>query len=331
LSANLDFRQGYFGEKEWGKFNTADKERQLEDALMQGDPWTDLTIATEVNYFQLNKAEYFVPVMMKVPGREIALAKKGGADHTHLDLVGEIKDDYGGTTVANIRDHFDAKLGDTTAAEWAKRPIEFSSGYTLLPGKYTIKVLARDDETGRIGTFQTTFVIPNLNKETKQVPISSVVLSSERKSYSEAIYNVAKEKDQVKQAAVNPLVQNGQQMIPSVTRVFSKARSLSVFLQAYEGATPAPTAGQTPAAGPAAPTVKPLIAFVSFYQGQNKVYETQPEEVSPTPNTRLQIAPLNFTVDLSKLAPGKYDCQVTVLDPMGAKGAFWQAPILLVP
>ena len=333
LAANLDFRQGYYGEKEWGKFNTADKERQLEDALMQGDPWTELTIATEVNYFQLDKAEYFVPVMMKVPGREIALAKKGGADHTHLDLVGEIKDDYGGTTVANIRDHFDAKLGDATAAEWATRPIEFSSGYTLLPGKYTIKVLARDDETGRIGTFQTTFVIPNLIKETKRVPISSVVLSSERKSYSEAIYNVAKEKDQVKQAAVNPLMQNGQQLIPSVTRVFSKARSLSVFLQAYEGETPAPTAGQPAAAGQtsAPPRLKPIMAFVSFYQGQKKMYETQPEEVSPSPSTRLQIVPLNFTVDLSQLAPGKYDCQVTVLDPIGAKGTFWQAPILLVP
>ena len=47
--------------------------------------------------------------------------------------------------------------------------------------------------------------------------------------------------------------------------------------------------------------------------------------------TSVPSAPLNFTVDLSKLAPGKYDCQVTVLDPMGAKGAFWQAPILLVP
>jgi hypothetical protein len=141
--------------------------------------------------------------------------------------VGEIKDDYGGTTVANIRDHFDAKLSDKTAADWAKRPIEFSSGYTLLPGKYTIKVLARDDETGRIGTFQTTFVIPNLNKETKRVPISSVVLSSERKSYSEAIYNVAEGEGRPrKQAAVNPLVQNGQKLIPSVTRVFSKARSL---------------------------------------------------------------------------------------------------------
>ena len=45
-----------------GKFTAADKERQLEDALMLGDPITDLTIAMEVNYFQLNRAEYFVPI-----------------------------------------------------------------------------------------------------------------------------------------------------------------------------------------------------------------------------------------------------------------------------
>ena len=315
VDASLDFRPGYYGEKEWGHYTTADKERQLEDALMQGDPWTELTIAMEINYFQLNKAEYFVPLMVKIPGRELALAKKRGADHTLIDFVGEIKDDYGGTTVTNIRDHIDAKLSDQTAAELTKRPVEYSAGYTLLPGKYTIKVLARDNETGRIGTFQTTFVIPNLNKETKRVPISSVVLSGERQSYKDAIYNVAKEKEQTKEAAVNPLVQNGQQLIPSVTRVFSKGRNLYVYLQAYEQAA----------------TVQPLIAFVSFYQGQTKVYETQPLEVSPNPNTRLQTAPLNFTVDLNQLPPGKYDCQVTVLDPTGQKGAFWQAPILLVP
>jgi len=316
MAANLDYRQGYFGEKEWGKYTTADKERELEDALMQGDPWTDLTIAVEINYFQLNKAEYFVPIMVKIPGHELVLAKKRGAEHTLIDFVGEIKDDYGGTTETNIRDFTNVKLSDSTAAELAKRPIEYSTGYTLLPGKHTIKVLARDDETGRIGTFQTSFVIPNLIKETKRVPISSVVLSSERQSYQQAIYNVAKEKEQVKQAAVNPLVQNGQQLIPSVTRVFSKGRSLYVYLQAYE---------------PAATTAQPLMGFVSFYQGQNKVYETQPVEVSPSPNKSLQIAPLNFTVDLSQLPPGKYDCQVTVLDPTGVKGAFWQAPILLVP
>jgi VWFA-related protein len=327
MAANLDFRLGYYGEKEWGKFNTADKERQLEDALMQGDPFTELTIAMEINYFQLNKADYFVPIMVKIPGSELVLAKKRGAEQATIDFVGEIKDDYGGTTVTNIRDFVPAKLSDKTAAELAKRPIEYSTGYTLMPGKYTIKVLARDDATGRIGTFQTSFVIPNLNKETKRVAISSVVLSGQRAPMTEAIYNASKGKEQAKEAAADPLIQNGEKLIPSVTRVFSKGRSMYVFLQAYEGATAASTARQT--ATP--PSVKPLIAFVSFYQGQSKVYETQPVEVSPNPNTELKTAPLNFTVDLSQLPPGKYDCQVTVLDPTGEKGAFWQAPILLVP
>ena len=65
---------------------------------------TELTVGVELNYFQLNKAEYFVPVMVKVPGSELALAKKRGAEVATIDIVGEIKDDYGGTTVSNIRD-----------------------------------------------------------------------------------------------------------------------------------------------------------------------------------------------------------------------------------
>ncbi|HEV2619332.1 MAG TPA: VWA domain-containing protein, partial [Acidobacteriaceae bacterium] len=242
-------------------------------------------------------------------------------------FVGEIKDDYGGTTETNIREHIETKLTDATAEQWAKVPIEYSTGYTLLPGKHTIKVLARDDETGRLGTFQTSFVVPNLNKETLRVPISSVVLSNERQANSEAIYNVANRKEQAKDAAVNPLFQGGEQIIPSVNRVFSKAKPMTVFLQAYEGdAVPA-----APAAPAAAPAAKPLIAFVSFYQGENKVYETQAEEVAPNPTTRLKVAGISFNVDLSSLAPGKYVCQVTVLDPTGGKSAFNRNAIMIVP
>src|ERR1700733_6074286 len=59
LNASLDYRQGYYAGKVFAKFTVADKERQLEDALMLGDPVTELTIAMEINYFQLNRAEYF--------------------------------------------------------------------------------------------------------------------------------------------------------------------------------------------------------------------------------------------------------------------------------
>ncbi len=315
LEAKLDFRQGYYAGKVWGKFTTADKERQLEEALMLGDPVTELTISMEINYFQLNRAEYFVPIVVKIPGRELALAKKGGAEHTHIDFIGEIKDIYGGTTMQNVRDNADFKLSDESAEAWAKVPIEYDSGYTLLPGKFSIKFLARDEETGRIGTYQTTFVIPNLNKEDKKVPISSVVLG-QRVANKDAIYNATKGKDQAKAEAANPLIANGQKLIPSVTRVFNRGRDFDVYLQTYEQG----------AAG-----AKPLIAFVSFYQAQKKVFETQPMEVTAAASSRLGMAPLNFTIAANQLPPGQYDCQVTVLDPTGQKGSFWQAPIMIAP
>jgi len=315
--AKLDYRAGYYAGKQYVKFTAADKDRQLEDALMEGDPYTGLTIAMELNYFQINRAEYFVPIMVKIPGRELALAKKGGAEHTQIDFILEVKDDFGSTTVQNMRDNTLAiKLSDKTAAQLARSPVEYRTGFTLLPGKYTIKFLARDDETGRIGTFQTSFVIPNLNKEIKQIPISSVVLSGELSELSNAIYNAAKEKDRAKENAANPLVLNGKVMIPSVTRVFSKSRDLYVYLQAYETS---------------AATVEPLVAFVSFYQGKTKVFETRPMEVASGMNNILKTMPLRFSVGLSQLPAGEYDCQVTVLDPTGQKSAFWQAPITVVP
>jgi len=317
LSANLDYRQGYYAGKQFSKFTAADKERQLEDALMLDDPITELTIAMEIDYFQLNRAEYFVPIVVKIPGRELAIAKRGGAERTLIDFIGEIKDDYGGMTVTNVRDKVNIKLSDRTAIELSKRPIEYDTGFTLLPGKYTIKFLARDAETGRIGTYQTSFVIPNLNKEEKRIPISSVVLGSQRIDLKEALYNAAKNnKDKDKEEAVNPLVQNGQKLIPSVTRVFSKSRDMYVYLQAYQQNTA---------------SVQPLIAFVGFYRAQTKAFETQPIEVTGGLNNRLKTMPLSFSIALSQLAPGKYDCQVTVLDPTGQKGAFWQAPVMLVP
>jgi VWFA-related protein len=310
MSAKLDYRAGYFAGKQFAKFTTADKERQLEDALMLGDPITDLTIAMEVDYFQLNRAEYFVPMAVKIPGSELALARRGGAEHTRIDFIGEIKDEYG-TTVTNVRDKVDIKLSGETASQLSKHPIEYDSGFTLLPGTYTIKFLARDEETGRIGTFQMKFVIPNLNKEEKRIPISSVVLSSQRIALRDALYS-AKSKG----PEANPLIRDGQKLIPSVTRVFSRSRDMYVYLQAYE---------------PAATSIQPLVAFVTFYRGQAKAFETPPLPVTEGLNTRLKTVPVGFSLSLDKLPPGRYNCQVTVLNPGAGKAAFWQAPIMLVP
>jgi hypothetical protein len=312
LSASLDYRQGYYAGKQFAKFTTADKERQLEEALMLDDPITELTIAAEVDYFQLNRAEYYVPFAVKIPGRELSLARRGGAERTRIDFIGEVKDEYG-TTIQNVRDKVDIKLSDLTATQLAKRPIQYDTGFTLLPGRYVLKFLARDNETGRIGTFQTRFAVPNLNKETKRVPISSVVLSSQRVELKDAIYNALKAKDRAE--AANPLVGDGEKLMPSVTRVFRRGRELLVYLQAYR---------------PDATGRDPLMAFVTFYRNGAKAFETAPLAVKGGLENRLKTTPLRFSVPLNGFAAGEYTCQVTVLDPAAKKAAFWQGPMAVI-
>jgi VWFA-related protein len=307
---DLAYRQGYFADKAFAKFNAADKERQLEEALMLENPITDIPIAMEVNYFQLNRAEYFTPVSVKIPGSELALARKRGALRTQIDFIGEVKDDYG-VTIQNVRDKLDIKLSDQTAAELARRPVQYETGFTLLPGKYVIKVLARDAETGRIGTYQAVFAIPNLNREQVRIPISSVVLGSQRVPLTNAIYSAKKDAENV-----NPLVYDGQKLMPSITRVFARGRNLYVFLQAYQRTEP---------------TALPLVAFVTFYRGEAKALETTPLAVTGEVDAKSKAMPLRFSVPLDTLAAGRYDCQITVLQPGAGKAAFWRAPIVVVP
>jgi hypothetical protein len=111
-------------------------------------------------------------------------------------------------------------------------------------------------------------------------------------------------------------VQEGQKLIPSVTRVFSKARDMYVYLQAYQQG---------------AETARPLVAYVTFYSGRVKAFETPPLLVSEALSNRLRTMPLKFSLSLKNLLPGQYNCQVTVTDPSGQKAAFWQAPVVLIP
>ena len=319
LTATLEYRESYFAGKEFKKFTTADKERQLEDAFMLGDPITEITMALEVNYFQLNSAEYFVPITIKIPGSELAIAKRGGAEQTRIDFMGEIRS---GGPANNIRDYIPIKLTDATAAELANRPITIDSGFSVLPGKYKLKFLVRDAETGRIGTYETSLDIPNLRKiPSSNLAISSVVLSSQRQEMSEALYNANKDKEKSQtQQAVNPLVQDGQKLIPSVTRVFSKQKPMWVYLQAYQQNY-----------DPDQPAPQALAAFVTFYRGNTKAFETTPVTISERVANRLNTMPIKLNFPLDALVPGEYSLQVTVLNPVNQKAAFWQAPVMVVP
>jgi VWFA-related protein len=310
--SKFDYRRGYYAGKNFKQFTSTDKERQLTEALMLGDPLTDLDITMEVNYFRLAKDRYFVPLAAKIPGSELELAKRGGSESTTIDFIGVIKD-AAGKQVANVRDFASFKLKDATAAQLTKRPIEYDTGFSLPPGTYGLRFVARENTTGKIGTYDTKFVIPDLTAENKRLPISSVVLSSQRIDMNDAVFNAEKDK---KLLSANPLIADGKKLLPSVTRVFKNNQELLVYLQAYE---------------PGAETTQPLVATVSFIRGKVKAFETAPLQVTEGLDPKSKSLPLRFSVPLGKLTPGRYTCQVSVLDPTNQKFAFWRAPMVVAP
>ena len=129
----------------------------------------------------------------------------------------------------------------------------------------------------------------------------------------DAIFSV---KQKVDAAQADPMIFQGQKLLPSVTRVFSRGRDLYVLLQAYQARTSTVQA--------------PLVAFVSFYQDNVKVFETKPVAIVEGMDPRSKAIPIRFAIPLTDLAAGQYDVQVSVLEPTGQKAAFWSAPISVV-
>jgi len=137
-------------------------ERQIEEAFTSDRLWTDLSLKADVTFRQLNRAEYSVTVSVRIsPATELAV---GRGERSRLDFIASVTDFYG-TIVVNLRDTAELTLDAASIAALAKTPIVYDTTFTLLPGRYTLKILARDQTTERLGSTNVSFTIPNLNRE----------------------------------------------------------------------------------------------------------------------------------------------------------------------
>jgi hypothetical protein len=74
-----------------------------------------------------------------------------------------------------------------------------------------------------------------------------------------------------------------------------------------------------------------MVASLSFYRGKVKAFETAPLPIIQGLNDKTKAVPVSFTVPLAGLQPGRYTCQVNVLEPGVQKFAVWRSPVVLLP
>jgi hypothetical protein len=74
-----------------------------------------------------------------------------------------------------------------------------------------------------------------------------------------------------------------------------------------------------------------VAAVLALYDGDRKVLETQPVRVNRADAKRQNVLPLRLQTPLKDLKPGKYVCQVNVIDELGHKFAFPRTAVVLLP
>jgi hypothetical protein len=298
--------------------NGQDKEQQLKEAISAGDPVTDLPLALQIDYFRVSPTSYFVPISVKVPGSVVALAAKGGASFTQFDFLGQIQDETR-AVVGNVRDFIKIKLDEDKTASAGKKSYQYNAGFTLEPGRYHVKFLVRENVTGKMGTFETHFTVPDLAADTSGLKLSSVIWSSQREPLKAAV-GVA-EKVTKKEIDANPLIVGEEKLIPNITHVFRRSQNLYVSFDVYD-AQPDPANLKTR---------RVKVSMSLFNQKGAKAFEIGSLDEKDLVETRPETIAVKIQVPLKDLAPGRYTCQINVIDEVGRKFAFPRAPLVVAP
>ncbi len=308
----LEYRKGYYAPADFKHSTTEDRERQLEDELASELPDTDLPVYLSTGYFRVSDGRFFVPVSLVVPGTEIPFTRNKDQDKATLDVIGLLTDDTK-RPAGQVRDT--VKLQLDASQEVRRKNVQYDTGFTLPSGKYHIKFVLRENETGHLGSFETDLVIPDL--KAAPVKLSSVVLASQMQPAG-------------KNKTENPLISNGSALIPNVTHVFSAAQHLYFHYEVYDPARAsngdgAKTQSSAPKSG------IHVLTSVAFYQNAAKVYETQLVEARELSAPDRHAAVFQFDVPLGQLKPGFYTCQISVVDDAAAKFAFPRLTLLVRP
>jgi hypothetical protein len=223
-----------------------------------------------------------------------------------LDIAGVVKNGQG-LTVGNARETIKLAVDQTQVAS---RNIEYQTGFSLVPGSYHLKFVVRENQTGRMGTFETSIQVPDLKKA--PLKLSSVVLSSQQTPN-------AKEQ----RHAFNPLVRDGVALVPNVPHVFRQDQHLYVLYEVYD---PAKNKAAAAGAGPVR-----VLTNLEFLTGGVKVYETPLVAADALNVAERGAVAFQFDVPLDKLKPGLYTVQVNVVDDAAASFSFPRAAILIQP
>jgi VWFA-related protein len=295
-NTKVEARGGYYADRDFQHTAHSDRETQLMEQMFSAVSATDLPVLVTTGFYRLAADRYFVPIDVAVPGSAIPIPAEKDKDKVVLDVLGFVRDEQD-RPLGRIRQTIQLPPGSTGTV--ASREVLYQSAVTLPPGRFSVKVVVRENTSGLTGSFEAPVMVPEL----KQAPlkVSSVLLSTQLQP--------------AKETRDNPLIRNGEQLIPNLTHIVGKDQKMLFYYEVYD-----------PSVTESEPDVRSSLAF---YRGKVKVFETPIVERAQLDDPSRKAAVFQLEVPAGSLPPGFYTCQVNIIDSIAGRFAFPRLVFLL--
>jgi len=166
--------------------------------------------------------------------------------------------------------------------------------------------VVRENQTGRMGSFEATITLPDMKKS--PLKMSSIVLASTREPSKDS----------------DPLVRNGQQYVPNISHVFRQNQHMYLLYEIYDPAHEKAANGAKDAKQPIN-----LLSSLELIQGSTKIYETPIVQAKAINVEGRDAVAVELDVPLNALKPGQYLCQLNVIDDAAGSFAFPRFAVLV--
>jgi VWFA-related protein len=288
--AKIEAREGYYADRDFAHTARGDREIQLQEQLSMQLPATDVPVFVTSGWFRVASDRYYVPISVAVPGSAVPPTTQAKLT---LDVAGFVRDERN-LPVGRIRDTI--TVPPAAAGSLAARQVLYQTGLTLPAGRFSVKVVVRENSSGQMGTFESRILVPDL----KQAPIkvSSIVLGTQLQSA-------------VGRTTGSPLVRNGQELVPNLTHIVGRNQRLYFYYEVYDPGRDNGSGGATQ-----------LRTSLAFYRGRVKVFETPVVDRTTVDDTDRHAAVFQFEVPAGSFKPGLYTCQVNIIDDVAKRFTF---------
>ena len=312
--AKLEYRPGYYAPADFQHAKSEDRELALTEQMRSDVPATDVAVYLQALYFRLADGKFYIPISVVIPGSQINAVTVKDKDKATIDILGQVKNATN-ITVGQVRQTVNLALDANQQVQ--KKNVQYSTGFELAPGKYHVKFVVRENQSGNMGSFETDIQVPDMKKT--PLKLSSIVMSSQS----------APDKEK---KPIDPLVRDGVAWVPNVPHVFRQDQHLNFLYEVYTPAKEKETAAAGEAGTPAPEkNAVRVLTSIEFLLGGIKVYETPMVEATAINIPERDAVGFQFDVPLTGLKPGTYVCQVNVIDDAGGTFSFPRMALRVTP